>query len=80
MDPTVWKGLVFSLMLFLTCFFGTLVFLLPLLPLAYKWPSLGRRLMDFFLWLWFVLAAVSATLCHVYRSHPVSEKKYLPLT
>lgn len=57
MGAVLWKGLVFSLSLFLTCFFGTLVFLAPLLPLALRSPALGRRLMDYFLWLWFVLAA-----------------------
>lgn len=52
----MWKGVVFSLLLFLTCFFGTLVFLTPLIPLALNWTNAGRRMMDFFLWLWFVFA------------------------
>ncbi|KAK7487002.1 hypothetical protein BaRGS_00021672 [Batillaria attramentaria] len=50
------KGVAFSLLLFLTCFFGTLVLLTPLIPLALTWTSLGRRMMDLFLWLWFVFA------------------------
>ncbi|KAK7103701.1 lysocardiolipin acyltransferase 1-like [Littorina saxatilis] len=57
MGQPIWKGVVFSASLFLSCFFGTLVLLTPLIPVALKWPSVGRRLMDFFLWLWFVLAA-----------------------
>ena len=59
MTQSLWKGIMFSASLFLSCFFGTLVLLTPLIPIALKWPSLGRRMMDFSLWLWFVFAAVS---------------------
>ncbi|XP_076442043.1 lysocardiolipin acyltransferase 1-like [Babylonia areolata] len=55
--PQLWRGIVFAISLFLTCFFGTLVLLTPCLPLAFKLPSAGRRIMDAFLWLWFVFAA-----------------------
>ena len=59
MSQSLWKGILFSASLFLSCFFGTLVLLTPLIPVALMWPSVGRRFMDLALWLWFVFAAVS---------------------
>ncbi|KAL8590857.1 hypothetical protein ACOMHN_063169 [Nucella lapillus] len=51
------KGVAFATSLFLTCFFGTVVMLMPCLAVAMVRPTVGRRAMDALLWMWFVFAA-----------------------
>ncbi|XP_005097905.1 lysocardiolipin acyltransferase 1 [Aplysia californica] len=49
-------GILLALMLFLTSTVGTIVMVTPALPVIFLSPQLSRRIMDFLIKLWFLLA------------------------
>ncbi|XP_067682123.1 lysocardiolipin acyltransferase 1-like [Haliotis asinina] len=49
-------GIVFTTVLYFSSFFGSIVLLMPFLPLIILKPKWARNIMDFFLYMWFSFA------------------------
>lgn len=52
-------GIVFTTVLYFSSFFGSIVLLMPFLPLIILKPKWARSILDFFLYMWFSFAVVS---------------------
>uniref|UniRef100_A0A183CCS2 PlsC domain-containing protein n=1 Tax=Globodera pallida TaxID=36090 RepID=A0A183CCS2_GLOPA len=49
------RGIIYATLLLSSSYFGTLFFLMPLMPFAFLWPAVFRQMADFLIGFWLVL-------------------------
>lgn len=54
----VFKGVLFSFLMLYSSTFGAIFLLIPLIPLIFFQPKVGRQMMDQMIWIWQIYAVV----------------------
>lgn len=57
-NMSVFKGVLFSFLMLYSSTFGAIFLLIPLIPLIFFQPKVGRQMMDQMIWIWQIYAVV----------------------